>query len=144
LSRLYPRETAERIRARLATIQHGVAIEQEAAAQQGDVTLKDLFSTSIDRRRTFISIGTWIVFQFGGSAFTSQGLYFLTQQGIAIDTVFTITICVSGRARGFFSCISQAKLVLAPQMIALSALVNLFSVVLLEKIGRRGCFVYLK
>ncbi len=106
LARLYPRETSERIRARLATIQHGVAIEQEAAAKQGEVSIKDLFATPIDRRRTFISIGTWVVFQFGGSAFTSNGLYFLTQQGIAINTVFTITICVSVQWQSIISYLS--------------------------------------
>jgi hypothetical protein len=66
LTRLYPRETTERVRARLATIQHGVAIEQEAAASQRDVSVRDLFGNGVDRRRTMITIGTWIVFQAGG------------------------------------------------------------------------------
>jgi hypothetical protein len=73
LTRLYPRETTERVRARLATIQHGVAIEQEAAASQRDVSVRDLFGNGVDRRRTMITIGTWIVFQAGGGCAVARG-----------------------------------------------------------------------
>lgn len=65
------------LRERLASIQHAVAVENQQHADVGDVTYRELFAKASDRRRTLIIIGVWIVFNFGGSSFTANGLYFL-------------------------------------------------------------------
>ncbi len=80
ISRLYGSQDENFIRARLAVIQHTVAMEQHQASQIGSAKLLDLFRDPIDRRRTFLTIGVWICYNMAGAAFLGSGLYFLQQQ----------------------------------------------------------------
>lgn len=120
LGKLYGTSSPE-LEARLATLQHAVALEDEQHARIGRVTYRELVATRSDRRRTLITIGLWVLFGFGGQSFTAQGLYFLvTRTTLPITTIFPIVI----------ACLS------------LGALVNFASGYLLEKVGRRGLLVY--
>lgn len=120
LGKLYGRKSSE-LRARLATVQHAVALEDELHSQFGKVTYRELFAKASDRRRTLITLGLWILFQFGGSSFTGNGLYFLvTGTTLPITTIFPIVI----------GCLS------------FGAMINFASGYLLENVGRRGLLVY--
>ncbi|KAJ9099307.1 hypothetical protein QFC21_004188 [Naganishia friedmannii] len=118
LGKLYG--TTADIPARLAIIQQAVAIEREEAAKIGASSYKDLFSTAIARKRTFASAWLWFTFQANGQVFIASGLYFLIITGMDITTAFTISVC----------------------FLSLSALVNIGSGSVINKIGRRNAFLY--
>ena len=80
LARLHNLKDESVIRARLAVVQHTVAMEQEATATLGAATVMDLFRNPIDRRRTLLTVGVWTCFNMAGAAFLGNGLYFLQQQ----------------------------------------------------------------
>jgi SP family general alpha glucoside:H+ symporter-like MFS transporter len=80
IARLHGLKDEQTIRARLAVIQHTVAMEQQAKAALGAVTTMDLFRDKIDRKRTLLTLGVWVCFNLAGSAFLGSGLYFLQQQ----------------------------------------------------------------
>jgi hypothetical protein len=80
LARLHNLKDESVIRARLAVVQHTVAMEQEATATLGAATAMDLFRNPIDRRRTLLTLGVWTCFNMAGAAFLGNGLYFLQQQ----------------------------------------------------------------
>jgi SP family general alpha glucoside:H+ symporter-like MFS transporter len=119
LLKLYGSQSPD-VEARLANIQLTVAMEKVMHSQMSAVTWADLFHNPVDQRRTLVACIIWIVYQCGGNGFTSNGLYFLNQVGISINLVFKIII----------------------SMLALSTATNLLAGYLLERFGRRACFVY--
>jgi hypothetical protein len=80
IARLHGLTDESIVRARLAVVQHTVAMEQQSIAAIGAASLKDLFRTKVDRRRTLLTLGVWVCFNMAGAAFLGSGLYFLQQQ----------------------------------------------------------------
>jgi hypothetical protein len=80
ISRLYGTQDEAVVRARLAVIQHTVAMEQQEHAQIGKAKFSELFKDPVDRRRTLTTLGVWVCFNMAGAAFLGSGLYFLQQQ----------------------------------------------------------------
>jgi len=80
IARLHNLKDESVIRARLAVVQHTVAMEQQTIASVGSASIKDLFRNKVDRRRTLLTLGVWVCFNMAGAAFLGSGLYFLQQQ----------------------------------------------------------------
>lgn len=88
IKRLNRNITEKQIDAQLALIMHTNAMEK--AVSEG-TQYWDCFK-GIDRRRTEIAAGTWLVQNASGSAFIGWSTYFLTRAGLALEMSFTMTI----------------------------------------------------
>ncbi|KAG7529657.1 hypothetical protein FFLO_05501 [Filobasidium floriforme] len=120
LVRLHGLQDDVAVKQKLAVIQYAVATEMQMRPRLEAMTLKELFTDRVERKRTLTSIGLWFCYQAGGNTFTGQGLYFLQQQGLKITTATNISL----------GCLS------------VSAIVFLLGGYVMERVGRRVLFVY--
>lgn len=54
------------LRAKVAVIQYGVAMELEERTSHGEITFWDIFRDRVDRRRTLLAIGVFVATQSAG------------------------------------------------------------------------------
>ncbi|GAA6008278.1 hypothetical protein JCM10207_000064 [Rhodosporidiobolus poonsookiae] len=88
IKRLKHDATDAEIEAQLAMIMHTNALEKTVAA---GTSYWDCFK-GIDRRRTEIAAGVWMIQNLCGSAFMGYSTYFLEQAGLATSNAFNMSI----------------------------------------------------
>jgi len=77
----------------LAMIIHTTELE---AQQTAGTSYADCFKTPADRRRTELTIMTWLIQQTSGSPMIGWGTYFMTQVGLSTDSAYSLGVAQSG------------------------------------------------
>jgi len=102
LNRLRSKQANDSVEETLAMIIHTNELEVQ---QTAGTSYMDCFKTPADRRRTELTIMTWLIQQTSGSPMIGWGTYFMTQAGLTVANSYSLGVGQS--AMGFVGTVGS-------------------------------------